>query len=130
MKQTWNGTRYVVRLRKTGAVAAEGTSADCARRLGMTYGSFLTIASRSRRGISPYQIERLERSQWQEEAARRWNRMFGWYRAGTAAYPCAGCVHRSLCSYSDQYCARFARWFRQSYDEAAGRLRRAAAKPE
>lgn len=116
--------RYRVTDRRSGGIAAKGTSVECARRLGVTYGSFLTMVSRSRKGGTLYRIERLEDENWQKEAANRWNRMFGWYQARANAYPCRGCMRRSICDYTGQYCPAFARWFAHAYDGAAERLRR------
>ena len=117
-------TRYIVTERRSGRLAAKGTSVECARRLGLTYGSFLTLASRSRRGGTVYRIERQEEPGWQQEAARRWNEQFGWYRASQAQYPCRRCMKRACCDYTGQYCAAFARWFSAAYDQSAARLRR------
>lgn len=116
--------RYIVTERRSGRLAAKGSSVECARRLGLTYGSFLTLASRSRRGGTVYRIERLEDLNWQQEAARQWNACFGWYRASQAQYPCGGCMGRAYCDYTGSYCPAFARWFSAAYDESAARLRR------
>lgn len=114
--------RYIVTERRSGRLAAKGSSVECARRLGLTYGSFLTLASRSRRGGTVYRIERLEDLNWQQEAARRWNEQFGWYRV--AQYPCGGCMGRTYCDFTGDYCPAFARWFSAAYDESAAKLRR------
>lgn len=116
--------RYIVTERRSGRLAAKGSSVECARRLGVTYGSFLTLASRSRRGGTVYRIERLEDANWQQEAVRQWNERFGWYRASQAQYPCHGCIGRTYCDFTGQYCPAFARWFAAAYDQSAAKLRR------
>ena len=116
--------RYIVTERRSGRLAAKGSSVECARRLGVTYGSFLTLASRSRRGGTLYRIERLEEENWQREAARTWNERFGWYRASKAQYPCSNCMGRAYCDFTGEYCPAFARWFSAAYDQSAAKLRR------
>lgn len=115
--------RYVVTERRSGRLAAKGSSVECAHRLGLTYGSFLTMVSRSRRGGTVYRIERLEDFSWQQEAARQWNARFGWYRAAQAKYPCGNCMGRAYCDFTGEYCPAFARWFSTAYDQSAARLR-------
>ena len=116
--------RYLVTIRQNGRIVARGTAEQCARALGIACSSFQAIASRARHGRSPYRVDRSEDVQWRSEAAARWDQMFGWYRAGKLQYPCPGCVSRALCSYTDQYCPDFARWFAASYNRSASLLRR------
>ena len=116
--------RYIVTERATGRLLARGGSQDCARRLGLTYSSFLTMVSRSRRGGTPYVVDREDELRWRQELARRWDESFGWYRAKTAVYPCDGCMNRTYCDHTGAYCRAFGRWFTARYNEAARRLRK------
>lgn len=116
--------RYVVKEIPSGKVIASGSSNECARKMGITYGSFLTIASRSRRGIGKrYIVERLNDMPWQKECAQKWDAAFGWYRVSRVKYPCDGCMRRALCEFTDTYCPRWAEWFRAAHDAAAATLK-------
>ncbi len=129
MTDTRPQIRYIITDRSTGRVVARGGSLDCARRMGMTYSSFLTMASRARRGRTPYCVDREDELQWRRELARQWDERFGWYRAKTLVYPCDGCMNRTYCDHTGQYCTAFAQWFTARYNEAARQLRAARKQP-
>lgn len=116
--------RYIITDRRTGRRLARGSSVDCARRLGLTYGSFLTMVCRARQGRTPYCVER-EIPGWEQALMQKWDDSFGWYRAETIPYPCAGCMNRTYCDHTGEYCKSFARWFTAQYNESARRLRNA-----
>lgn len=114
--------RYSVTERKSGKLLADGTTEECAQKLGMSYGSFLTMASRARRGIGKYEIVRIDDGPWQREYAQNWDASFGWYRNSKAQYPCDGCMRRAVCEFSDTYCPKWAAWFREAHEAAAAAL--------
>lgn len=97
---------YIVTDRATGREVARGTAQKCAATLGMTYASYLTMASRSKQGRTRYQIERTN----------------GKTKA-PPLYPCGGCVYTARCDQTGQVCDAWRRWFTASYDNAARQLR-------
>lgn len=103
--------KYIVTDRKSGRELARGSATQCAAALGMTYGSFLTAANRSKQGRTPYQIERTN----------------GKTKA-PPLYPCKGCVWGARCDHTGQVCDVWRRWFTANYDHAARQLRAAAQK--
>ena len=115
--------RYVVTERKTGNVVAIGYADSCARRMGVSYESFLTMACRAKRGLGKYQVERQDDIPWKKEFAKNWDAAFGWYRASRKQYPCDGCMRRASCEFMDTYCPRWAEWFRAAHEAAAATLK-------
>lgn len=116
--------RYEVREIKSGKLIAKGSTEECAKKMGVTYGSFLTLASRYRRGLSKqYAIERLDDTTWQKECIQKWDAAFGWYRESKAKYPCEGCMRRASCEFTDTYCPKWAEWFRAAHEAAAATLK-------
>lgn len=103
--------KYIVTDRKTGRELVRGKAQQCAAALDMTYGSFLSMASRSKQGHTRYQIERTN----------------GKAKA-PSPYPCKGCVGVARCDHTGQCCDAWRRWFTANYDKAARQLRAALRK--
>ena len=113
--------KYVVRNRETGQVVCEGTSHWCAKSLGITYESFLTMSSRSKSGKWRYLVERI----YVEEFAQSWDQMRNRLKRELARipYPCNGCMRRSVCEFQDTYCEKWKAWYMNEYEREAGRIR-------
>lgn len=114
--------RYIITDRWTGRRLARGSSVECAERLGLTYGSFLTMVCRAGQGRTPYCVER-EIPSWKQEFVQKWEESFGWYRAEKIPYPCTGCMNVTYCDHTGEYCKAFARWFAANYTQSARRIK-------
>lgn len=109
--------QYIVRERETGRELARGSAPQCADALGLTRHSFVTTASLARRGRTRYIIERIDDNRPRPAL-------------GEAVYPCGDCCRGAHCYGADQVCPAWQRWFEQSYDTAAQRIRAATQKEE
>lgn len=122
---------YIVYRRKTGQRVAGGTSEQCAASLGMTYGSFLTMACRAQKGLTPYDIVVIDdTSGAQRKAAAEWDAAiyFPYVLRTQSPYPCTDCAHRSLCGVMDTRCRLWEQWYAAAYTIAARQLEQAAER--
>ena len=109
--------QYIVRERETGRELARGSAPQCAGALGVTYKSYLMMVSMARRGRTRYIIERIDDNRPRPAP-------------DTVTYPCGVCSRAASCDGADQVCPAWQRWFEQSYDTAAQRIRAATQKEE
>lgn len=119
---------YIVYDRKTGQKLAEGNSLECAAALGLTYGSYMSAVCKSRKGLTPYRIVRMDDAERKQRDAKKWDDAFGWYRVRQMPYPCTGCMKAASCDYDGQVCDAWRRWFTANYDSTARQLRAALRK--
>lgn len=119
---------YAVTERSTGKLVARGYSEECAAKMGITYGSFLTIASRARRGVGKFVVTRIENDNEMRECAKRWDEAFGWFLEKMYSYPCTGCMMRSICEFSDTYCKKWEAWYRYEHGKNTKRIKYATGR--
>ena len=116
---------YTVFDRLTGKLLVTGTAKHCAAKLDMQYKSFLTMASRSVKKKTRYQIDVCEDMPGpKREAIASWNRAI--YvpnqERKSGPYPCRRCPRRSLCDAMDARCKDWSKWYAAAYDGAAKRI--------
>lgn len=119
--------KYIVHDRRTGAFKVIGSAKECAKAIGTTYNSFLTMVSRSRRGIGIWNIQDINPSA-EKSPAEIWDAAI--YRPNKyrcSGNPCLRCPWRSLCRSMDTFCRDWADWYGFLYDDTA-RVLKARAK--
>lgn len=122
--------QFTVRRRGTGELLAEGGAAECAQMLGWTCDEFRSMRVRSARGQSDYLIAHTEpfNSTVPAAWAEQWDAAFGWLRTREKVCrkqnPCASCMNRAVCDYSDQHCESWEQYFPAAYDTTVANLKK------
>lgn len=115
---------YDVRDKRDGHLIVRGGAEECAKTMGVTYGSFLTIVNRASRGCHTRYTITSEDEKISPSAVESWNqKIYLPNKFRVKSDPCVGCPWKSLCLQMDSYCSDWAQWYAFAFNRTTKKFK-------